>query len=361
MTNKYSHLPDIDLSSKDVYEYEGARVETPSQPQFTESGSKEIDSSQLNPRQSTQVFESSEIDASESDFSGKIDEKLPMAYKTRTTESLEARISRLNREIEEVNLEVERRGGKRQEDSAKAVKDLKDVLQKLSVSGDDKKLKFYTDLGTKSQKPLVAETSSITATSSLGTFTSLEERLHSLETKLGIVGPEQTRPIIPVLTYLRERINLLTASPATLDRAVNNLKTLTADTERLRKEVSLNVISVDPTIAATGDTNSSLTAYNHAHQINTIYNSIPLLKTVSEQIPLILRRLETLQTIHADASVVASTFRDFDATLKSLQQGIDQWRESLQTLETKIQEYQVKSDDNVKKVQDWVKELEDRL
>lgn len=363
MVSKYSNLPDIDLSSQDVYEYGGAGDDDQiSVVHPFESKSNQIDNSKLKPQESVQIFENSQVDASSSDFSGKVDERLPRAYNIRTAESREVRIARLKRELEEIASEIDG-----SETERTNVGELHNVLEKLSLKKNKiDSVKFYSDLGRK-ENGTEAKLSLPTSTEHIAAadLSDLEQRLHTLETKLGIVNYEQSPPIISTLTYLRERISFLTASPANLDRAVNNLKQLTAETEKLKNEVTVKITSIenpaDDDTACNDEPSAAITAYNHAHQINTIYNSIPLLQSVHDQVPLIIQRLESLQTIHADASVVVSTVRDVETTLASLQKGIDQWKDSIEGLEKRIQQYQEKSELNVQRVKEWIATVEERL
>lgn len=322
--------------------------------------SLEIDESGVSKEQAAQVFETKDVDVSKADFSDNITNNPANSYRVHTIpETLNARIARLKREVEEVRVIKKKETG---EDTPR-LDDLKSILDSFSSKGghDDEnadQLHLYEGMGERKladKTKMQLELTNRLLERYLNRFTDLETRLTKLEEKIGATNIK--KPILPSIDELRNRINLVSNTPSGLEKAVANLKDLAISVEKLK------TAKQRPTSASTQQQQEVVTRDMEIDmkKVNEIYQRLPLLDNLSALVPGLIARLKSLQGIHADAEVSTEAMRDIDHTVQTITFEFKQWTESLHTIETKLQEMDDKMKQNRQQIDEWVKNMEARI
>lgn len=322
--------------------------------------SLEIDESGVTKEQATQVFETKDVDVSKADFSDNITNNPTNSYRVKTIpETLDARIARLQREVEEVKVLKK----KETTEDIPRLDELKSILESLSSKGEtgdesSDQLHLYEGMGERKiadKTKMQLELTNRLLERYLNRFTDLETRLTTLEEKIGTSNIR--RPILPSMDELRNRINLISNTPSGLEKAVANLRDLVTAVEKLK------TAKQRPTTAGAQQQQEVVARDTEVDmkKVNEIYKRLPLLDNLSALVPGLIARLKSLQGIHADAEVSTETMRDIDRTVQTIASEFKQWTETLHTIETKLQEMDDKMTHNRREINEWVQNIEARI
>ncbi|OWP06981.1 hypothetical protein B2J93_7715 [Marssonina coronariae] len=429
---KYAALPDLD-SAPDLYETPELTDDNSTAPtgrarsDSASSSYKDFDEddeeapgisrSRLHPNEARHLFAPAQIDARDADFSDRVTAKRK-SYKASTRrqrnredgteeygdfsddedgESLERKVARLRREIEEVKEEYAKRQAAGQdgdelgpEDLGQDVTALNKMLDGMSVrKGPTNKSaggKFAKDLGTgiKANGPPQtalgngeAATYTITyaptyqQSHALAKAADFDGRLALLEKALGISAaelPSSTangipKPILPTLDTLQRQISvILESTPSSLDsigRRVRSLAKEAEDLEMARKRAKvaqdeLRASGVD--VAEDEDEDSEQTA-----KINALYGTLPTIENIAPLLPPLLERLRSLRAIHADAATASGSLDQVEKQQAEMAADIKKWRDGLEKVEEALEQGEKVSIGNMKAIEGWVKELEQKM
>lgn len=350
-----------------------------------------------------------QIDARDVDFSDRVNAKRK-SYKTSTRrqrgpsedareygdfsdeegESLERRLARLRREVEEAKEEYARRrrdeqGNEGQADLEADIIALSRTLNGLtSNEGDSLSTygQFARNLGTgvgASAPPQTSKgkesTNTYTVTyaptyqqsHALAKAADFDARLSMLERSLGLSNADLTastsKAIIPSLDTLSQQLVLLTTStPSSLDNISRRVRTLTQEAERLEESRKAAKAAKDALRAAGGDvTEEEGEDSEQVAKINALYGTLSTIETLSPVLPLLLDRLRSLRAIHADAATASESLGRIEEKQSEQAEEIKKWKEGLQQVEQAIKNGESTMSGNVKTVESWVKDLEKKI
>jgi nuclear migration protein JNM1 len=252
-------------------------------------------------------------------------------------ETVEEKIARLKREVEEVKQELVNDGLQEQ------LVGLQAILDELKISKRNEP-KLYRELG---QIPNVDIPShEISDTNAYNSLTTLESRLTALEERVGVESVySEPKPISVMLNDLQRKVSLLTSNPTALQTAVTNLK---------------EIITLISTVKNSGSGKSPLPTQMES-KINQLYEKLPVINNISGTVPVIIERLKSLQGVHTDASDVRLTVRDMDATIDDLKMDVKKWMNSLEAVEEKIRSFGEKTELNKSELDKWLTKIEHRV
>ncbi|PQE31202.1 dynactin subunit protein [Rutstroemia sp. NJR-2017a WRK4] len=371
-----------------------------------------ISRSRLHPQEARSHFAPAQIDARDVDFSDRVTAKRK-SYKTSTRrqrkdgteefgdfsdeedgESLDRKLARLRREIEEVKEEYGKRNAEKNaaDEDGKVTTDedditaLSNLLDGISTDQTGQAMtagaKLAKDLGTgikASGPPQVsqgsAEPSTYTITyaptyqqsHALAKAADFDGRLALLERVLGlnstIDAGDNTKPIIPTLDILQRQVFLLTEStPSSLDSISRRVRTLTQEAERLEESRKNAKAAQDALRSAGGEVSGEDEEDSEQiSKINALYGTLPTIENLAPLLPSLLDRLRSLRAIHADAATASENLDRVERKQADMANEIKKWREGLEKVEEVMKQGEEVIGGNMKVVEGWVKDLEEKM
>ncbi|KAI4867531.1 Dynamitin-domain-containing protein [Hypoxylon rubiginosum] len=416
LNRKYAALPDLD-SAPDIYETPELTDDNSTVP--TTAGRSQSDNefdddddddapgishSRLRIDQARSRFLPAQVDAQDVDFSDRLNGKRK-SYRTSSRrqrilkdgtleigdlsdeeegESLERKIARLKREIEEAKEEF----GKQKAETNKIAPYQDTDLVTLSRALDEISIpperaiaaRSYptvapnkqTEEGHTPTQPTVDGTTytvtyapSYEQSHALAKAADFDRRLVLLEKAIGITssampeleGNGLPRAIMPTLDTLQNQILTLSeASTSSLDSISRRVRTLTQEAEQLEKSRKAAKAAQDS--LATGGSPVELDDSEQTAKINALYGTLPTIESLAPLLPPLLDRLRSLRAIHADAATASDTLEHIEQSQSDMATDIKQWREGLEKIEAAMNEGETAMTANMKTVDGWVKDLE---
>lgn len=299
-------------------------------------------------------------------------------------ESLERRVARLKREVEEAKKEYAKReaSSATKDDAAESTQNLDSLSQVLeeiskpigtalvrrtaaSVASDVK----IEDI------PMVQEaTYTITyapayeQSHALAKTVDFDRRLLMLEKGLGISSsslPEArsdglARAILPTLDTMEKQISTLAqATTANLDSISRRVRNLASEQEKLNefreKAKLLREELGKHAPASTGE------IFEQESKVNALYGILPTIENLTPMLPPLLDRLRSLRAIHADAATAAETLSRIESQQVDMTTELKQWRVGLEKMEGAMEGGDEAVKGNMKVMEGWVKDLEERM
>ncbi|OBT47557.1 hypothetical protein VE00_03000 [Pseudogymnoascus sp. WSF 3629] len=382
-------------------------------PPGTPSHSPQISRARLHPDAARSRFEPSLVDAKDVDFSDRISGKKKsyrassrrvrvLADGTREMgdlsdeedgEGLERKMARLRREVEEVRVEAEQRrrwregkgeeGGGEVEDEAVGLSRLLEELARPVVGAEGKASRLSKALS----KPLPpAETAAPTSepaskqptdtagpatytvtyapsydpTHTLARITTFDTRLASLESALGLppAGSNAIHPVLPALTTLSQKLSVIgSATPSSIDALSRRVRALTAETEKMAA-VKEAARAATPGGAGDGEKDED---DEQAAKINALFGTLATIEGLAPLLPGVLERMRSLRKVHADAAGAQGEMEEALRRQEEMGREIEKWRVGLERVEEAVREGERVGGENVKTVEGWVRELEERV
>ena len=302
-------------------------------------------------------------------------------------ETLERKIARLKREIQEAKEEYSRQrletGDTRADDTELAT--LSQALEELSTQpeeaiGSRSRPTRPARTATKLQEdaslaPVDNATYTVTYAPSydqshaLAKAADFDWRLALLEKAIGISstatpdleGNGLPRAILPTLETLQNQIMTLSeASTSSLDSISRRVRTLTQEAEQLEKSRKAAKLAQEELSSAGGPAVEADDAEQIA-KIHALYGTLPTIESLTPLLPPLLDRLRSLRTIHADAATASDTLERIENSQSEMASDIQQWREGLEKIEEAMEEGEASMSGNMKVIEGWVKELEAKM
>ncbi|KAK3675674.1 hypothetical protein LTR78_004315 [Recurvomyces mirabilis] len=286
-------------------------------------------------------------------------------------ESLDIRIARLRREIEECKLEAEREKAAEEshadeedgEDSAAPeLDDLGRLLQSIQLPVKRYRRKA-ANIATTNGHSIPPDEEDLSDEQTLSRITDFDTRLHALEQALGIstidaaTNPDAiSTPILPALNLLDQQLSALASatSLARLEAAGNRLHKLRSEAEYLSQSQLSSTEDGEETQTAT-------LSLEDLAKLQQLYLLLPNLQSLSPTIPAILTRLRSLRTLHTTAAEAASKLERVEQRQAEMDSELAEWRTGLGKVEAAVQEASEANGRNGQVVQGWVKDLEGRV
>ncbi|CAM1507211.1 Fc.00g068520.m01.CDS01 [Cosmosporella sp. VM-42] len=418
LNRKYAALPDLD-SAPDIYETPeltddnstvpttAARSHSDDEFYDVEDDSPGISRSRLRIDQARSRFMPANVDANGVDFSDRVDGKRK-SYKVSSRrqrilqdgteelgdlsddddeESLERRIARLKREVEEVKEEYAKRkavSSTKANDPAapnERLTTLSQILQDISKPAGARAIPQSSSslLISSQDEPTdvqVGDKATYTVTyaptyeqsHALAKAADFDRRLLMLEKGLGISSssmPEADknglpRAILPTLDSMDKQISTLAeASTANLDSISRRVRTLASEQDKLNdareKSKSLRE-ELGKHVPAPPSEESEQEA-----KINALYGILPTIENLTPILPPLLDRLRSLRAIHGDAATASETLSRIEKQQVDMTAELKQWNEGLVKIEASIKEGEVTTKNNMKVMEEWVNDLEERI
>ncbi|KAI4746084.1 hypothetical protein E4T50_03567 [Aureobasidium sp. EXF-12298] len=386
---KYAALPDLD-ESPDTYETPDLTDDASTLPTSTAwsdtsdtEANPNISRSKLQPDDARSQFQSSRVDARETDFSDRVSSKR-RAYVVSNreqdqdgddfdsedeNESLQRKLARLNREMLEVQNELDKRKSEVNGTQAHTVdEDVAAQLAQLSTALDGMRQSQSAQARLSNQLPtstsslakadtipvpestrLEATSKDTTDTQALNKVADFDARLAILERQLGITSldtPEASTtesnftPILPTLSLLDRQLALLTSSPS-----ASHIDTLA---QKLQQPT--------PT-----ETQQDSHSPEDMAKLRALYALLPTLTSLSPTLPPLLTRLRSLRTLHANAVTASQTLDEVEQRQDEADKEIREWRDGLKKVEEAVTRAESGMLENSAAVEIWVKELEERV
>lgn len=386
--------------------------------------SPNISRDRLHPSEARSHFSPAQIDARDVDFSDRLTAKRK-SYKASTRrqrqetdepteigdfsddedgESLERKMARLRREIEEVKAEVGRRKQEREErgdavdsvavdgrDDAAALSKMLEGMSETSTSiGPSAGERLAKDLATSLQvtKPISTSIADSTTPTGSATYTvayaptyhqshalakaaDFDSRLTLLEKALGITSTTLhtldptsiSRPILPTLDNLHRQVLVLSeSSTSSLDTITRRVRILTTEAEKL-DEARKSAKASQAAVAASASDDIDIVGMDSEQvaKVNALYGTLATIDNLAPLLPSVLDRLRSLRAIHADAATVSESLQRVEKRQEDMAADIKQWREGLEKVEEAMKQGEASMGSNIKVVEGWVKDLEERM
>ncbi|KAI1496587.1 Dynamitin-domain-containing protein [Biscogniauxia marginata] len=419
VNRKYADLPDLD-SAPDIYETPdltddnstipttAGRSQSENEFDDEDDDSPGISHSRLRIDQARSRFLPANVDARDVDFSDRLIGKRK-SYRTSSRrqrvledgtreigdlsdeedgESLEKKIARLKREIQEAKEEY----GKQNTESKEADPDQDAELVSLSQALDE--MSTLPERGIvvrthsaraigeatnqsveESTQPVDGATYTVTyapnyeQSHALAKAADFDRRLVLLEKAIGITSsamPELDsnglpRAIMPTLDTLQKQILTLSeASTSSLDSISRRVRTLTQEAEQLEKARKAARIAQE-SLASSGGSPVEIEDSEQTAKIDALYGTLPTIENLTPLLPPLLDRLRSLRAIHANAATASDTLERIEKSQAEMASDIEQWREGLEKIEAAMGEGQTVMTGNMKVVEGWVQDLEAKM
>ncbi|KAK1246832.1 hypothetical protein MKX08_000634 [Trichoderma sp. CBMAI-0020] len=415
LNRKYAALPDLD-SAPDIYEtpeltddnnstVPTTAARTLSDDEFgVDDESQNISRSRLRINEARSRFSPATIDISGADFSDRVDGKR-RSYKASSrrqrilqdgteelgdlsddddAESLERKIARLKREVEETRDEYAKRKAAADGDGDASPGDIR--LESLSQTLDDlsrrsgiTSIKKIDATSSNADEPatevsVAGPTYTITyaptyeQTHALAKAADFDRRLLVLERSLGISSsfmPEAgegglPRAILPTLDSLEKQVSALSqASTANLDTISRRVRALASEQDKLN-ESREKAKALREELGKHAGSPPVDTSEQEA-KINALYAILPTIENLTPILPPLLDRLRSLRAIHADAATASQTLDQIEKQQAEMATEIKQWKEGIEKLENTVTKSDQVMKQNSEVFEGWVKGIEQRL
>ncbi|TGJ84306.1 hypothetical protein E0Z10_g4466 [Xylaria hypoxylon] len=422
VNRKYADLPDLD-SAPDIYETpeltdDNSTIPTtvdrsPLDNEFDDDDDDDTDGpgishSRLRIDQARSRFLPSQVDARDVDFSDRVNGKRKSyrassrrhrIHKDGTAEigdlsddedgeTLEKKIARLKREIQEAKEEYGKQraesGDKPSQPNTELVT-LSQALEELSTQPEEalgsraRPLRPVRETAKSKEDVPFASVDNATYTvtyapsydqsHALAKAADFDWRLALLEKAIGITstatpdleGSGLPRAILPMLETLQNQIMTLSeASTSSLDSISRRVRTLTQEAEQLEKSRKAAKVAQEELSSAGGPTVEADDAEQIA-KINALYGTLPTIESLTPLLPPLLDRLRSLRAIHADAATASDTLERIEKSQSEMASDIEEWREGLEKIEEVMSEGETSLSGNMKVIEGWVKGLEAKM
>ncbi|KAL6700602.1 Dynamitin domain-containing protein [Trichoderma pleuroticola] len=415
LNRKYAALPDLD-SAPDIYEtpeltddnstVPTTAARTLSDDEFygVDDETQNISRSRLRIDEARTRFSPATIDISGADFSDRVDGKR-RSYKASSrrqrilqdgteelgdlsddddVESLERKIARLKREVEETKDEYAKRKGASAGGDDGSPGDLRleslsqtldDLSRRSGITGIQKIDPTSSSAGEAVAGSLEAgPTYTITyaptyeQTHALAKAADFDRRLLILERSLGISSSSMSeagegglpRAILPTLDSLEKQISTLSqASTANLDTISRRVRALATEQDKLN-ESREKAKALREELGKHAGSPPADTSEQEA-KVNALYAILPTIENLTPILPPLLDRLRSLRAIHADAATASQTLDQIEKQQAEIATEVKLWKDGIEKLEETVSSGDKVMKTNVEVMEGWVKDLEQRL
>ncbi|KAK3382338.1 Dynamitin-domain-containing protein [Lasiosphaeria ovina] len=419
---KYAALPDLD-SAPDIYEtpeltddnstVPPTTIRSPDESDDDGDSAAAISHSRLRIDQARSRFMPAAVDASDVDFSDRLDGKRK-SYKASSrrhrilddgteeiadfsdeedADHLARKIARLKREIEEAKEEYgKQKTAANQIEAGDTAQDgeiasLSKILNEMTRLDDTLAPRTMSTAEHRAAGPgeqpaerggegtiyTITYAPSYDQSHALAKAADFDRRLVILEKALGVGSaamPEfdsagLPRAIVPLLDSLHKQISTLSeASTSSLDSISRRVRNLAQEAEILEK-TRRNAKAAQDALASTGAVPVaevlSVEDSEQTAKINALYGTIPTIENLTPLLPPLLDRLRSLRMIHADAATASETLARLEAKQADMAGDIQQWREGLEKVESAMGDGDAAMAKNMDVMAAWVKDLEAKM
>jgi nuclear migration protein JNM1 len=195
-----------------------------------------------------------------------------------------------------------------------------------------------------------------------------DRRLVMLERGLGVgssSAPEAgenglPRAVLPTLDTLEKHISTLAqASTSNLDAISRRVRNLASEQDKLNDSKE-RARALREELGKQGSSPPPEESEQEA-KINALYGILPTIESLTPMLPSLLDRLRSLRAIHADAATASQTLDRIEKQQVDMTGEMKQWRDGLEKMEGVIKEGDTSVQGNMKVMEGWVKDLEERM
>ncbi|KAK0734981.1 Dynamitin-domain-containing protein [Lasiosphaeria miniovina] len=419
---KYAALPDLD-SAPDIYEtpeltddnstVPPTTIRSPDESDDDGDSAAAISHSRLRIDQARSRFMPAAVDASDVDFSDRLDGKRK-SYKASSrrhrilddgteeiadfsdeedADHLARKIARLKREIEEAKEEYGKQktaanqvevGDTAQDGEIASLSKILDEMTRLDYTLAPRTISTAehratgpgeqpAERGDEDATYTITYAPSYHQSHALAKAADFDRRLVILEKALGVGSaamPEfdsagLPRAIVPLLDSLHKQISTLSeASTSSLDSISRRVRNLAQEAEILEK-TRRNAKAAQDALASTGAAPvaevPSVEDSEQTAKINALYGTIPTIENLTPLLPPLLDRIRSLRMIHADAATASETLACLEAKQADMAGDIQQWREGLEKVESAMGDGDAAMTKNMGVMAAWVKDIEAKM
>ncbi|KJZ76584.1 hypothetical protein HIM_03920 [Hirsutella minnesotensis 3608] len=305
-------------------------------------------------------------------------------------ESLERRMARLKREVEEVkaiHAKLRSAESSHKDDAAGAQEDNIDTLSRALEEmtkpvGYDTSSAAVAESPTPEAKPTDTgepanaggRTYTITyaptyqESHALAKAADFDRRLLVMEKALGVSSsslPESgqdglPRAILPTLDAMDKQIGTLSqASTANLDAISRRVRSLATEQDKLNdargKAKALRDELGKQASPSAADESEQET------KINALYGILPTIESLTPMLPPLLDRLRSLRVIHAEAATASQTLDRLETQQADMAAELKEWKQGIEKMEGAMRNGDATVKENMKVMEGWVKDLEERM
>ncbi|KAG6255104.1 hypothetical protein E4U23_004908 [Claviceps purpurea] len=302
-------------------------------------------------------------------------------------ESLERKVARLKREVEEAKAEYMKRSTTNSGDSQSEVisteglRSLSHVLDEIakplgldsSQAPTNAAVPNFTSVNQAEGVPAedgatytIKYAPSYEQSHALAKAADFDRRLLMLEKTLGIGSSSETetgsngllRAILPTLDGLEKQVSTLSqASTSNLDAISRRVRTLAAEQDKLNetrekaKALREELGKQNPAPVDESEQES---------KIKALYGILPTIENLTPMLPPLLDRLRSLRAIHADAATASQTLERIESQQIEMTGELKLWKEGLEKVEHSMKDGETLMKENVKVMEGWIQDLEAR-
>ncbi|KAG5924968.1 hypothetical protein E4U61_004871 [Claviceps capensis] len=302
-------------------------------------------------------------------------------------ESLERKVARLKREVEEAKAEYMKRSTTNSGDSpseaisTEGLRSLSHVLDEIakplgldsSQAPTNAAVLNFTSVNQAEGVPAedgatytIKYAPSYEQSHALAKAADFDRRLLMLEKTLGIGSSSATetgsngllRAILPTLDGLEKQVSTLSqASTSNLDAISRRVRTLAAEQDKLNetreKAKALREELGKQNLAPVDESEQE-------SKIKALYGILPTIENLTPMLPPLLDRLRSLRAIHADAATASQTLERIESQQIEMTGELKLWKEGLEKVENSMKDGETLMKENVKVMEGWIQDLEAR-
>ena len=297
-------------------------------------------------------------------------------------ESLERRIARLTREVEEAKEEYVKRKAAAPKEGEEGANDerletlsqvLNDIATPAGVGSSKDAARFPSTERSGEVPQGDGPTYTVTyapiyeQSHALAKAADFDHRLVMLEKALGVASSASAesganglpRAVLPMLDGMDKQITTLSqASTANLDAISRRVRTLASEQDKLNDSRE-KAKTLREEMGKQGS--SEADGSDQEAKINALYGILPTIESLTPMLPPLLDRLRSLRAIHADAATASQTLERIETQQSDMTEELKQWKEGLQQMETAMKDGDATVKSNVQVMEGWVKDLEERM
>ncbi|CDK26414.1 unnamed protein product [Kuraishia capsulata CBS 1993] len=338
--NEGEEAPEI-YETSDVEEVDpGEPKEIPSQIIDTENVS--IDNKQ--------IYENHVVDSTGSDFGDSITKSRSGFRSLKLEETTKQKLIRIRNELSEISLD-----DSDNREVLEDVNDLKDVLKRLEQGHIESNFHPVFVRGHVNLEEDSPESQTEPKTAQYFTekdiAIEIDSRIKNLEDSLGDTDIDSPNTIQGSLNDIYRRLNVLQSDDA-LHSVKEEIKSLNNQMTTFAHRARFESLR---------DQDSGPQDESTTKRIEAIYNSIQSNPDIGHTVDAILRRLRSLSKLQLDVSSSTSLLGQIASKIQLVEQDTAHWEQSLETMEKEIDGYSHESNENLRKVQAWIGDLETKL
>ncbi|AGO10594.1 AaceriABR141Wp [[Ashbya] aceris (nom. inval.)] len=292
------------------------------------------------------VFEST-IVVSPGDFSGRIDRCADLCRTGRAGESVDQRLARIGRELQEIALSQE---AEEHVDEAQELQEMYRALERERAQ-ELGRVQARLQLGPSEEGAVRLPRVTLDA-GDCERIVELERKIASLEASVGQTS--STKSVVTCVNELFHKVSLLENNEPLLEKFETSMK-------RISKEYEESIIGRRATKDAALQKHITDDLKTTDTKVAEIYNSYNLLKKYTGVLPDLINRVQSLNTLHREVRDAATTIQDFDQNVAQLNAQAERWDTLLTEMEEKLDLHEASFEKNKEDIFHWISALEAKL